>query len=98
MNTKKIIKRYQKMGLKTKHAFDKPREIYKPHSHGEVRLYSLNGSIKIRKDEKAWEDIKPGQEVVIKRGQIHEAVVGPDGWEYIFVWDEEEAKKYGNGM
>jgi quercetin dioxygenase-like cupin family protein len=78
----KVESKYNKMGLTTKYVKDKPGLVYKPHSHGAVRLYSLGGSIKIRKDNGRWQNIKVGQEVRIKRGQLHEAVEGPEGWEY----------------
>ena len=79
----------------TRHVLDKPGELYKPHQHGKVTIYSISGSAKVKLDKNHWQEINPGQEIVIKRGQLHEAVAGPDGWEYIFAWDPEEGRKYG---
>ena len=95
MDIKRITKKYENKGLRTKYIQDKPGKIYKPHSHGKVKLYSIAGSVKIRRDNKEWQTINPGEEIIIKRHQVHEAIVGANGWEYIFAWDENEAKKYG---
>jgi quercetin dioxygenase-like cupin family protein len=94
-NRNDIERKYQWMGLKTKHVVDPPGEVYEPHHHGKVYLYSLGGSLKIRLEQGEWRSIKPGQELIIERHQLHEAVVGPDGWEYIFAWDPKEAEEYG---
>jgi quercetin dioxygenase-like cupin family protein len=95
MQRKVIEQKYRDMGLEYKHVSDEPGKVYKPHRHGQAYLYSLSGSIKLKLDDGDWQSIEPGREVIIKRHQLHEAVVGPDGWEYIFAWHPEEAKEYG---
>jgi len=84
-----IEEKYKKMGLKTMLAKDEPGKTYAPHSHHATWLYSLSGSVKVRLDGKDWKEIKPGEEVVIKDGQLHEAIVGSDGWQYIFAYPKD---------
>lgn len=96
MNRRAIEHKYKNIGLATKHVIDEPGKVYEAHRHGKVFLYSLKGLVKIKLDSKDWRTISPDQELIINRNQLHEAVVGPDGWEYIFAWDPQEAKKYGN--
>jgi quercetin dioxygenase-like cupin family protein len=95
MNKKSVIAKYRKEGLIAKHIVDKPGTLYPPHRHGEVRLCSLSGAVKIKLGTGQWQDLKPGQELVINRNQVHEAVVGAEGWEYIFAYGLEEAEKFG---
>lgn len=78
--------RYKDMGLEVIYAKDQPDKVYEPHSHHATRLFSLSGSVKVRVGESDWREIRPGEEVVIEEGEEHEAITGPEGWEYIFAY------------
>lgn len=85
---------YQAKGLETRYIIYKPYKIYKPHAHASVYLFSVKGTAKIKLADK-WLNVSPGQEIKIESGQVHEAVVGQDGWEYIFATTSEEMKRQG---
>jgi quercetin dioxygenase-like cupin family protein len=87
--------KYHRLGLTTRHITDQPGEIYEPHAHEEVYLFTLTGSLKLRLDNGPWQTVEPGQEVHIKTGQRHEAVAGSNGWEYIFAASAAEIKRQG---
>lgn len=95
MGLQAIEDNYKSQDLVVFHQSDKPGFVYQPHRHGEVRLYTIKGSSKIKLDGKDWHDIEPGREFIIHDNQLHEAVVGPEGWEYIFASTPEEAKNQG---
>ena len=80
--------KYMLAGYEAVYSIDEPDKVYEPHSHHMVRLFSLNGSVKIKLDGGEWQEVQPGEEVVIEEGQVHEAVIGPDGWEYIYAYPE----------
>lgn len=86
MDARQAKQKYKKLGLKTINASDEPNKKYESHAHHATWLYCLKGSLKVKLDDKAWKTIKPDDEVVIKEGQLHQAIVGPDGWEYIFAY------------
>lgn len=90
MDRREAEKKYKKLGLKTIHASDKPHKVYEPHKHHATWLYCLKGSVKVKLDGGSWKTIKSGDEIIIKEDQLHEAVVGPDGWEYIFAYPTNE--------
>jgi quercetin dioxygenase-like cupin family protein len=93
MTREEIEKKYQDKGLVTRYIIDKPGEVYEPHRHGEVWLYTLKGSAKIKLDDKQWITVAPLQEVTIDTNQLHEAIVGNEGWEYVFAASAEEIKR-----
>jgi quercetin dioxygenase-like cupin family protein len=95
MDLQKIEDDYKSQGLTVVRQTDKPGFVYEPHRHGAVRLYTIKGSAKVKLDDQDWQDIEPGQEVIINDGQLHEAVAGPEGWEYIFASSPEEAERQG---
>jgi quercetin dioxygenase-like cupin family protein len=90
-----IESKYEAEGLETRYIEDKPGKEYAPHSHGEVRLFTLSGSARVRLDDQTWTAVKLGDEVVIAEGQKHEAKVGDDGWAYIFAASPDEMKRQG---
>lgn len=96
MKRAEVEKRYKSMGLDTEYGQDKPGTVYKPHKHEQTYLYTLSGSLKIRTDSGDWRTISTGQEFIIESGQLHEAIVGEDGWEYVAAWDEEESKTFAD--
>ena len=87
--------KYKSMGLVALRQSDKPGLVYEAHRHAEVHLYTIKGSAKIKLEDQDWQNLEPGQEFIIGDNQLHEAVVGPEGWEYIFASSPEEAKRQG---
>ncbi len=83
MNEAEVAQRYRDIGLRVSREADEPGKIYKPHAHQKTYLYCLQGSIKVRLNDGEWQELRTGQELIIGEGQFHEAVVGPNGWEYI---------------
>lgn len=83
-------RRYERMQLKTEQGTDAPRRRYEPHSHGRTRLMTISGSLDIKLSGGDWQQLLPGQEMVVSAGQLHEAVAGPEGWEYVAAWDPAE--------
>jgi mannose-6-phosphate isomerase-like protein (cupin superfamily) len=90
-----IEQHYREQGLETRYVTDKPGTIYEPHQHGRVYLFTLKGSAKIKLGHGSWHSVEQGQEIVIEKGQLHEAVVGKNPWEYIFAATSEEMQKQG---
>jgi quercetin dioxygenase-like cupin family protein len=90
-----IEHKYQALGLETRCLVDKPGLVYEPHRHAAVYLYTLKGSAKLKLDNKKWQQVKPGQEIVIHDDQLHEAIVGAGGWEYVFATSPKEMKRQG---
>jgi quercetin dioxygenase-like cupin family protein len=95
MTRQEVEAKYHAMGLVTRHVADEPGVIYEPHRHGGVYLFTLKGSVDMKLDDKAWRTLAPGQETRVEDGQLHEAVAGPEGWEYIFASTAEEVKRQG---
>ncbi len=95
MNSADATAKYEQLGLEVRHITDDPGELYAPHRHGGVYLFTLAGSAKVRLDSSEWRATEPGQEIHIQDDQLHEVVVGPDGWEYLFATTPEEMKRQG---
>jgi quercetin dioxygenase-like cupin family protein len=95
MRLEDIKAKYKKMGLVTFLQVDEPNKTYEPHRHDAVRIYTLKGSAKVKLDNQGWQAFGSGEELVINNNQLHEAIVGPEGWEYIFATSAEEAKRQG---
>lgn len=85
---------YRQRGLVTEAGRDKPGTVYEPHRHEQTRLYTVAGSLDIRVEAGEKQHIVPHQEFIVGGNQLHEAVVGADGWEYVAAWDEAEAEQY----
>lgn len=94
MNQEQIENRYRERGLEVEHGRDEPGKVYEPHTHEQTFAYTLGGSIKVRIDNQEWRELRAGQEVEIGSNQLHEGVVGHEGWEYVVAWNAEEAKQY----
>ncbi len=73
---------------------DEPGKVYIRHQHEATWLITLKGSIQLGIGESEAKEYGPGDVVQVPANTNHEAVVGPNGWEYIAVWDENEAKNY----
>lgn len=73
---------------------DEPGKVYKKHRHEATWLITLKGSIRLIIGDNEPKKYGAGDVVQVPANTDHEAVVGPDGWEYIAVWDENEAKNY----
>lgn len=87
--------KYRGIGLVTRYIEDSPLEVYEPHEHEGVYLFTLDGSAKLRLDNGEWQAIEAGQETRIGDNQRHEAVVGKDGWKYIFAASAQEMERQG---
>lgn len=85
---------YKQRGLVTETGRDEPDTVYEPHRHEKTFLYTIAGSLDIRLDEGDVQHVLPHQEFVVGGNQLHEAVVGADGWEYVAAWNEAEAANY----
>ena len=96
MNKNQILAKYNSLGLETEYGLDKPGKVYPPHRHEKTFLYTLGGSIKIKIDNKEWMELEKGEEFIVGSNQLHEAIVGKDGWEYVAAWDKEEAKRFSH--
>lgn len=90
-----IKERYKALGFETQRQSDKPGTIYKPHRHGETRIYTLKGSAKVKLEGEPWRTFGPDDELIIKDNQLHEAIIGKETWEYIFAASPEEMKRQG---
>ena len=75
------------MGFAPIYVEDEPGKVYQPHSHHEVHLFGLGGSMSLRVGDETIEMIR-GIEVHIDEGIEHEAAVGPEGARYIFAHPE----------
>lgn len=58
-----------------------PGDRYAAHSHGyEKVLYCVDGSITFALEQEGRRlELKPGDRMVLPRGMVHSAVVGPEG-------------------
>ncbi len=95
MDRETVEAKYHGMGLETRYVVDEPGEVYEPHEHASVYIFTLEGSAKLRLGDEDWKLVKPGQEVRIEDNQRHEAIAGKEGWKYIFAASEEEIKRLG---
>ena len=86
---------YRSQGLAVEYGFDKPGKEYTPHQHERTTLRTLGGSAMVRvNDNHWWQRLLPDTEFVIESGQLHEAIVGAEGWEVVAAWDPKEAENY----
>lgn len=85
---------YRKKGLATEHGTDEPGKVYGAHQHMRTRLYTIIGTAEIQVDDRPAHTLQPHQEFIVGANQLHEVVVGNDGWEYVAAWDAEELKSY----
>lgn len=95
MQRKDVETKYAKLGLEVRQIVDGPGEIYEPHRHEGVFIFTLIGSAKIKLDDGEWQLVQQGDEVHIKNNQLHEIISGPSGWEYLFAASPEEIKRQG---
>jgi quercetin dioxygenase-like cupin family protein len=95
MSSKEAEARYRSIGLVTRYIVDEPGAVYEPERHEGVYLFTIKGSAKIRLENGEWITVKPGHELKIEDNQLHEAIVGPKGWEYIFAASKEEIERQG---
>ncbi|MEK7571250.1 MAG: hypothetical protein AAB553_03165 [Patescibacteria group bacterium] len=95
MNSDEAMAKYKQLGLKVKQITDKPGEVYTPHRHGRVYLFTIRGSAKLKLDNDEWQLTHPGKEIHIRENQLHEAIVGSQGWEYLFAASLEKMKRQG---
>ncbi len=77
-------------GLLFEEGYDEPGKVYTPHRHGWTKLVTLEGSIQLKLDDKPWVEQHMGDICEIRPGQLHEAVVGPEGWTWLAAWRPEE--------
>jgi len=85
MTREEVEAKYKKMGLQIEYGNDKPGFVYEPHRHEQTYLYTLSGSIKLKLDDD-WQELTSGNEAIVGENQLHEAVVGPEGWEWVAAW------------
>jgi quercetin dioxygenase-like cupin family protein len=81
---------YRNMGLVVEWHSDEPGVAYEPNAHERTILYTLDGSAKLEREGRKAERLLPGVQVTIETGQVHSAVVGPDGWEFVAAFDPTE--------
>jgi dipeptidase E len=86
-----FVRRYERRGLTAETGLDQPHTRYEPHAHAKRYLGTVAGSLDIRLSGGEWQKLLPGQELVVGAGQLHEALAGPDGWEYVAAWDSGES-------
>ena len=80
---------FRQAGLLFERGEDEPGKVYAPHVHGWTKLVTLGGSIRLRTDD-GWHELRTGDEYEVRSGELHEAVVGPDGWRWLAAWKPEE--------
>ncbi len=73
---------------------DVPNKPYPKHRHEATHLITLQGSIKLAIDGGELKEYGLGDHILVPANTDHEGIVGPDGWKYVAVWDEDEAKAY----
>lgn len=95
IDRKSIEARYHDKGLETRFIEDHAGEVYEPHRHGGVLLFTLGGSARVKLNDAEWQNVIPGTETQVTDNQLHEAVAGPEGWTYIFATTPEEMKNHG---
>lgn len=88
------VQAYQNRGLTVERGKDKPGTVYEPHRHEQTHLYTISGSLDIKAGDRPIQTVKAHQEFVVGGDELHEAKVGPEGWEYVAAWDKDEAMKY----
>lgn len=90
-----IEQQYHDKKLATRHLTDEPGTTYEPHRHSSVYIFTISGSATIKLGDNPWQQVEPGQEIIIENNQLHEAKVGDEPWEYIFATSPEEMKRQG---
>jgi quercetin dioxygenase-like cupin family protein len=94
MNRQDAEAKYKKMGLETDYVVDEPGKVYEPHRHSEIHIFfTVKGNVRLKLDNKDWQTLEPGQETMIANNQLHEAVVGSEGWEFVFATTPEGMKQ-----
>lgn len=91
MGREQIEQWYRDQGLTVEYVRDDAGKVYPPHAHHETRLYTLAGWAGISLEGGSWRTLSPGEECTVGPGVMHEAVVGPEGWEYLAAWNADEA-------
>lgn len=90
MNPQEYEQQFKEQGLLYEYGEDAPGFIYTPHRHGWTKLVTVAGGFKMRLDNGEWFEQKTGDVCEVQSGQLHEAVVGPDGWKWLAAWKPEE--------
>ena len=93
VDTKAYEQAFNAAGLDFEYGEDAPGKVYTPHVHGWTKLVTLAGSIHLR-TAAGWQDQHEGDECEVMSGELHEAVVGPDGWKWLAAWKPEEADTF----
>jgi quercetin dioxygenase-like cupin family protein len=62
---------------------DAPGKTYPQHAHEETLLVGLFGWAAIRLENEEWRILHPRDDLLIRSGVVHEAVVGDNGWGYL---------------
>jgi len=80
---------------------DPAGEVYSPHKHEETKLHTISGDVQIRVSDSDsimgdWQSVPVGQTFTVLEGQIHEAIVGDEGWSYWAASDPEAAKSWNH--
>ena len=87
MNRQDVEAKYKNQGLETEYGFDNPGKVYELHRHEKTYLYTLSGSLELKLDDNDWMELESDTEAIIDENQLHEAKVGPKGWEYVAAWE-----------
>ncbi|MBX4212229.1 hypothetical protein KW787_02105 [Candidatus Pacearchaeota archaeon] len=84
MDNEEIMRKLKEEGFVEVYEWiDEPNKFYSPHSHEEeTKLVITDGEMVMKTNSK---DIilKKGSFVHLKRNQVHEALVGPNGCKYV---------------
>lgn len=92
MTKQEAIEKYTALGLEIEEGFDVAGTVYPPHKHEQTYLFS--GAITLKTERTDWQTYIAGMECVVGGGELHEARVGEEGWEYVAAWDAKEAELY----
>lgn len=80
---------YKGRGLAIKHVTAESGKVYEPDRDIKMHFLTLSGSVEVKIEGEPPRTWRPFQELIVGSGQLHEAKVGNDGWEYIVAWDQD---------
>jgi len=93
IDPKQYQREFQAAGLDFEYGEDVPGKIYTPHTHGWTKLITLDGSIRLRTSQ-GWVEQYAGDVCEVRSGELHEGIVGANGWKWLAAWKPEEADTF----
>jgi hypothetical protein len=94
IDTEQYEQEFTNQGLIFEYGEDGPNKIYTPHRHGWTKLVTRAGSITMKLEGGEPFEQRAGDVCEVGSGQLHEAVVGPDGWKWLAAWKPEEGDTF----